>query len=634
MCGIAGLFDTTRRAGTQELESIAGRMAETLVHRGPDDQGTWADAASGMALGHRRLSIVDLSAAGHQPMTSACGRYTLCYNGEIYNYADIRQLLVADGRNFRGHSDSEILVEAIAAWGVEAAVSKAVGMFAFAVCDVRERSMTLVRDRLGIKPLYYGWLGTTFVFASELKALRAHPEFRGEIDRGALALYLRHNEVPAPYSIYRGIAKLPPGTTLTIAADSATGRPRPTPYWSLQQVVERGRNERFRGSPEEAVERLDAVLRDAVLLRREADVPLGAFLSGGIDSSTVVAMLQAQAGRRITTFSIGFKEPAYDEAPYAAAVARHLGTEHVEHYVSPEQAREVIPRLPRMFDEPFADSSQIPTFLVSQFARQHVTVSLSGDGGDELFGGYERYFHLPGLWRRVGWAPAAMRLPLAHVMRAVASPSRGGTIARKTRTLAELLSVPDAQAMYTTFNTHWRDAESVAMTGSLPPTVHSDRGAWAIRPDLLEQMMLLDTLTYLPDDILVKVDRASMAVGLEARVPVLDHRVVEFAWTLPAELKVRDGQSKWILRQVLDRYVPRSLVERPKVGFGVPIDQWLRGPLRDWAESLIDEGRLRQEGYFRPEPIREKWAEHLAGHRDWHYHLWDVLMFQAWQEAS
>ena len=616
------------------LESTVERMVGTLRHRGPDDAGVWSDGRAGVALGHARLSIIDLSEHGHQPMHSACGRYSIVFNGEVYNHAELRQELKTEDHCFRGHSDTEALLAAIAQWGVERAVERSIGMFAFAVWDAKEQWLTLVRDRLGIKPLYYGWVGSTFLFGSELKALRAFPGFGAEIDRRAVSLFLQHSYIPAPFSIYKGICKLPAGSMLSVTPTTEAGDARPTAYWSMREVAERGAEQPFRGSTEKAVTELERVLNEAVRMRMEADVPLGAFLSGGIDSSTVVALMQANSSRPVRTFSIGFKEPQYNEADYARAVAEHLGTEHVEQYVTPEQARDVIPRLPALYDEPFADSSQIPTFLVSQLARRHVTVSLSGDGGDELFGGYDRYSHIDKLWRRIGWAPQAARRTAAATLGRLVSRDASTWIGRKFRTLADVLAVPDGRGFYTWLNTHWRDPAGVVIEGSVPATDITDHDRWARRESLREQMMYVDSVTYLPDDILVKVDRASMAVSLEARVPVLDHRVVEFAWSLPPELKFRDGAGKWLLRQVLDRHVPRELFDRPKVGFGVPIDSWLRGPLRDWAEDLLDERRLNREGFFRPEPIRKKWAEHLAGTCDWHYLLWDVLMFQAWLEST
>jgi asparagine synthase (glutamine-hydrolysing) len=541
-----------------------------------------------------------------------------------------------------------VLLAAIEHWGLPSAIQRFVGMFAFALWDREERVLHLVRDRLGIKPLYYGWQGGDFLFGSELKAMAAHPAFRAEIDRDALALYMRHGYVPAPYAIYRGIHKLPPGTILTLRAQGDVAA-TPQPFWSAREVAEAGLANPFTGSESEAIAGLDALLRDSIALRMIADVPLGAFLSGGIDSSTVVALMQAQSDRPVKTFTIGFLEAGYDEAAHAAAVARHLGSDHTALYVTPEEARTVIPRLPMMFDEPFADSSQIPTFLVSQLARRHVTVSLSGDGGDELFGGYNRYFWGRSIWRRVGWAPPRARALGSRALIALSPDGWDRQFARfdpllpdglrqrtpgdKLHKLAAVLAAENPEELYQGLVSLWSQTADVVVGAREPLTAITDRSRWAALPDFTQRMMFLDLISYLPDDILTKVDRASMAVSLEARVPLIDHRVVAFAASVPLSMKIRDGQGKWLLRQVLDQYVPRELIERPKMGFGVPIDVWLRGPLRDWAEALLDERRLRAEGFFHPAPIRKRWQEHLSGARNWQYPLWNVLQFQAWREC-
>lgn len=613
---------------------MVGRMAQTLVHRGPDDAGVWSDAACGVALGHRRLSVLDLSEHGHQPMLSPCGRFCLVYNGEIYNHVGLRRELESHGHRFRGRCDTEVLLAALCQWELPEALRRLVGMFAFAVWDRQKRVLTLARDRIGIKPLYYGWQNGCFLFGSELKSLKAHPKFRGEIDRNALALFLRHNYIPAPHSIYQGIRKLPPGTLLSVSAKAGPGEVEPQAWWDMRSAVEEGQSHPFRGSPEDAVAELDRLLREAVAMEMEADVPLGAFLSGGIDSSTVVAMMQTQSSRPVKTFTIAFEEAGYNEGAYARAVAEHLGTEHTELEVTAAEAREQIPRLSVPYDEPFADSSQIPTLVLAKLTRQHVTVCLSGDGGDELFCGYDRYFYLRDFWRRIGWCPAGLRSAGARIAQALAAVKPSSAPARKLRTLAEFLSTASAGEFYVRFNTHWRDPAEVVLGGDPAETLLTSPAQWARAQSLLEKMMYLDAVTYLPDDLLVKVDRASMAVGLEARVPLLDHRVVEFAWTIPMSLKVREGQTKWLLRRVLERYVPRRLIDRPKMGFAVPLDAWLRGPLRPWTEDLLDERRLRREGFFRPEPIRRKWEEHLSGRFNWQYLLWDVLMFQTWLEAN
>lgn len=648
MCGVAGFLDMCSRVGQAEAEANAAAMAEPIRPRGPDDEGCWADASAGIALSFRRLAIVDLTESGHQPMHSATGRFVIVYNGEVYNFERIRKQLANEGHApaFRGHSDTEVILAAVEAWGLEKSLERFIGMFAIALWDRHERRLHLVRDRLGVKPLYYGWFGDTLLFGSELKALRAFPGFRPDIDRDMLTLLLRYNNIPAPHTIYRSVYKLPPGHVLTVSADHRGAQP--TPFWSARAIAENGIADPFRGSAEEATGELDALLRDAVALRMIADVPLGVFLSGGVDSSTVVALMQAQSSRPVKTFSIGFHESGYNEARDAKAVAAHLGTEHTELYVTSAEALAVIPQLPNIYDEPFADSSQIPTYLLSMLTRRHVTVSLSGDGGDEVFGGYNRYSWGPSIWKKVGWMPRWMRGIGARAITALPPGAWDGLLRRmgsvlprrfqqrnpgdKVAKLADVLAVNDPDSMYRTLVADCKDPTSVVRGGTEPTTVVLDRRTWTEQFDITRRMMLLDLVTYLPDDILAKVDRASMAVSLEVRVPLLDHRVVEFAWRLPLDMKIREGQSKWLLRQVLYRYVPRQLIERPKTGFAIPLDQWLRGPLRDWAESLLDEQRLAREGFFHPDPIRSKWQDHLSGRRSWHRYLWNVLMFQAWRE--
>jgi asparagine synthase (glutamine-hydrolysing) len=650
MCGIAGFFDPNRAGASKDMERTALGMVETLRHRGPDDGGVWVDSEAGIAIGMRRLAILDLSPAGKQPMHSASGRYVLVFNGEIYNCEDLRSELLAHspGLMFRGHSDTEVMLAAFEQWGVPASLKRFNGMFAFALWDRAERTLTLARDRFGEKPLYYGTVGGRLLFGSELKALRAHPDFSSEIDPAAVALYLRRNCVPAPYSIYRNIRKLPPASWITFQADQFDREPEH--YWSLQEAAEQGTQNHFAGNEQEAMDALDELLRDAVKIRMYADVPLGAFLSGGIDSSTVVALMQAQSNKPVRTFSIGLHESDYNEASDAARVAGHLATDHTELYATPREALEVVPLLPTMYDEPFADSSQLPTFLVARLARQHVTVSMSGDGGDELFGGYNRHTWGGPLWRKLQPVPLALRkLGSASLMSL--SPDAWDTVFRalgpslpkswrqrvpgyKLHKLASVMGSTDAEEMYERFATHWDRPEEMLQSGVPAADAAFKNGHGPRLPSATEQMMFRDAVTYLPDDILVKVDRATMAVSLEGRIPLLDHRIAEFAWRLPLNLKVRGREGKWILRQVLYRYVPRELVERPKFGFGIPLDSWLRGPLLNWAESLLDERRLRSEGFFRPEPIRRAWEEHLSGRRRWEFHLWDVLMFQAWLENS
>lgn len=651
MCGFAGIAFARSSAG-EDLRAAAERMANAIRHRGPDDSGVWADE-SGVALAHRRLSILDLSSAGQQPMASACGRYVIVFNGEIYNHLTLRADLEAAGcaPMWRGHSDTESLLAGIAAWGIRGAVDRCIGMFAFAVWDKIAQMLTLGRDRVGEKPLYYGWQGegerACFFFGSELKALKAHPDFEARINRDALRLLMRHNYIPAPHSIYQGIHKLPPGHLLSVSL--ACRFPQPEVYWSLPEVAISFNAAPFAGSDAQAIDALEILLKSAVRQQMLSDVPLGAFLSGGIDSSTVVALMQAQSDRPVKTFSIGFNEEGYNEAVHAKAVARHLGTAHTELYVTPQQALDVIPLLPALYCEPFSDSSQIPMFLVSQLARRHVAVSLSGDAGDELFCGYTRYTQAKDFWSNISRMPRMLRLLTAATIRSAppaawskllgsCSPLlpeslRNKNIGDKLYKGAALLSSTQIDDLYLKLITQW-EPDCIVIGGQEPSTPLRGNSLSLRGLDSIQRMMVLDAIAYLPDDILTKVDRASMAVSLEARVPFLDHRVVEFAWSLPQHFKLREGVGKWILRQVLYRHVPKAMIERPKMGFGVPIDSWLRGPLREWAEDLLDESRLRREGFFNPVPIRLKWTEHLSGKRNWQHHLWNVLMFQAWLQSQ
>ena len=639
MCGVSGIL-AARPPGAGVLAAQARAMADVLRHRGPDAGEVWADDAAGIALGHRRLSIVDLSPAGAQPMVSSDGRFVVSYNGEIYNADELRPELIAKGRVFRGHCDTEILVEGAAVWGVEAMVQRLIGMFAIALWDRQERALYLIRDRIGIKPMYWTEANGALIFGSELKALRAYPDFHPALDRDAIAAYLRFAYVPSSLGIYRGVKQLAPGTMLVARAGKP---PEIRPFWSLEEVARAGQANRFTGSEAEAAEALDALLTDAVSRRMIADVPLGAFLSGGIDSSTVLALMQKSSTIPVRSFSIGFHEKQFDEARHAAAVAKHLGTDHTELYVSPEHALAVIPRLPEMYDEPFADSSQIPTFLVAEMTRKHVTVALSGDGGDEMFAGYNRYFRADKVRLVLDTVPAAARGMAASLIGRVSPATlsalgdkvperwRINQLGDRLHKLAGVLGGTN-EDFYRLLVSQWANPDDIVIGGAEPKGLLWDERVKSLVPDPVERMQYLDTLTYLPDDILTKVDRASMAVSLEARVPLLDHRVVEFSWRLPPALKAAGGEGKKLLRRVLDRYVPKALIDRPKMGFGVPIDTWLRGPLRDWAENLLDEKRLAADGIFHAAPIRRKWQEHLAGTRNWQYPLWSVLMFQAWKE--
>ena len=641
MCGIAGLWDRRGRDAPADVAAGVAAMTATLAHRGPDEAAVWSGPEAGLALGHRRLSIIDLSPSGAQPMLSSCGRFVITYNGEVYNADELRAELIAAGRRFRGRSDTEVIVEAAAVWGVAATVERLIGMFAMALWDREQRTLFLVRDRLGIKPLYWAEFSGRLLFGSELKALRADNSWSPELDRDALAAYLRFGYVPAPYAIYCGVRKLPPGAMLVVPAQ---GPPVLTTYWSLADIARQGQAARFLGDEEDAADALEALLRDAVGRRMVADVPLGAFLSGGIDSSTVVALMQAQSARPVRTFSIGFREADYDEGGNAASVARHLGTDHTELCASPRHALDVIPRLADMYDEPFADSSQIPTHLVSQMTRAHVTVALSGDAGDELFGGYNRYFRARRLMRVIGAAPQPLRALAAGGMRALPPPAwsalgamipaahRPVQFGDKIHKLADILAGEGAgDELYRRIVSLWPDPAAILRGGQAPLGPLDDAGLRALIPDPIERMQYLDTLTYLPDDILTKIDRASMAVSLEARVPLLDHRLVAFSWTLPPAMKAAGGIGKRVLRRVLYRHVPRELVDRPKMGFAMPVTLWLRHELRAWAEELLAERALEQGGIFAPAAIRQRWQEHLQGTRNWQATLWAVLMFQAWK---
>lgn len=636
MCGFTGFWSFKAESTKSELLNITQAMNNEIKERGPDSDGLWCDETRGLAFGFRRLAIVDLSPLGNQPMATKSGRLTIVYNGEIYNALELKSELIHLGCQFRGTSDTEVILAACEVWGVVAACKKFIGMFAFALWDAELGKLFLARDRLGIKPLYWGIRQGILFFGSQPKSFLKHPNFSPAIDREALTSYFRFNYVPAPMSIFKDIRKSLPGTILTI---DDKGHSQETRFWNFQDVVQQEKISKSI-SVEAIKDELEVLMKDAVKRRMVADVPLGAFLSGGIDSSTVVALMQSQSIQPIKTFSIGFFEQEYNEAQYAAKVAKHLGTEHHELYLTADDCQKIIPDIPNWCDEPFADVSQIPTFLVSKLAREHVTVSLSGDGGDELFAGYNRYQLGKRIWQGLEYLPIWLRglgargirtLPAAHwdqLVRILPQKLRPQLFGDKAYKLADILTLSSSQAFYRSLMSHWKHPEAISNAQEIlffpwdAPKIP--------QLDFVENLQFMDTLTYLPDDILFKVDRASMAVGLEARVPLLDHRLVEYVWRLPMEMKIQKGKTKWILRQILNRYVPNHLIERPKMGFGVPIDRWLCGPLRDWAEQLLSSAQLTQAG-LDPEPIRQRWQELLSGTRNWQYSVWGVLMFQAWR---
>ena len=644
MCGIAGLLDPAASTGADRLGALASAMALSLVHRGPDSGGRWVDADAGVALGSRRLAVIELGSGGAQPMVSSGGRWVLAYNGEVYNHLELRRRLEGEGSRFSGGSDTEVLVAAVERWGIDRALDACEGMFAAALWDRRERHLHLVRDRFGEKPLYYGWVGRLFAFGSELKALCTLPGFTAELDRQAVARYLRHNCIPAPDTIYRGVRKLLPGHLVTLTRASMPGRlPDQRCYWSAADAVERARQRPLSGTDAELTDQLESTLSGSVAARMVADVPVGAFLSGGIDSSAIVALMQQHATGPVRTFTIGFADRSFDETPEAAAVAAHLGTDHTAVEIGDAEAVEVISRLPDIWDEPFADVSQIPTYLVSQVARQHVTVSLSGDGGDELFAGYNRHAWLERLWRQASKVPVGTRRTAGSLLGRIPPSTvdrmdRAGLLpaawqvripATKVAKLAKVLAASDPQDAYLALTSHWDDPTSMVL-GTHDPDPPPDGHRQLSGADITENMLWLDLVGYLPDDILVKVDRAAMAVSLETRVPFLDRQVLDLAWRLPLDTKLRRGRTKWLLRRVLDRHVPAALIDRPKMGFGLPIGSWLRAELAPWAEHLLDERRLRDQGVLDPLPVRRAWDLHRSGRRDLGYELWDVLVLQAW----
>ena len=639
MCGIAGYVGKTSYP-----YNCLGEMAKAINHRGPDDRGTWYNEDEEIGLAHARLSILDLSSAGHQPMHSVSKNFVLVFNGEIYNHKVLRsELELIAQRNWLGHSDTETLLVAIDHWGLEKTLKKAKGMFAIALWDKRNKNLSLACDRIGEKPLYYGWVNDQFVFASELKSIKKFPEFKNLIDRNSLALFLRFNSIPAPHSIYQDIYKLEPGQIIQLNAESK--KVKKFNFWSTEEVYNKGNLSQISGTPKEIVDQLEVVLSKAVSSQMQSDVPLGAFLSGGIDSSTIVALMQSQSDSQVNTFTIGFNAKEYDEAKHARMVANHIGTNHFEMYVSERDALDIIPDLPNIYDEPFADSSQIPTYLVSKFAKQEVTVALSGDAGDELFGGYNRYVFAEKMFSKIMKGPISIRQLISSAIFTMTEEKwntllnnflseRFADIGHKLHKVANVLPAKSIRDMHFKLVSQIHNPSDWLLNANEYKTSLNDDTKRFVELNPIEQMMAYDLITYLPTDILTKVDRAAMAVSLETRVPFLDLNVIEFSASLPMEFKIRNGVTKWALREVLYKHVPKDLIERPKMGFGVPLAEWLRGPLQDWAESLLDEKRLHQEGFFDVEFVRNKWLEHLSGKRNWHHQLWNVLMFQAWLEKN
>jgi asparagine synthase (glutamine-hydrolysing) len=651
MCGLAG-FLLSAENDSKIIGSQLKSMTDAITHRGPDDEGFWTQPSERVAIGHRRLSILDLTFAGHQPMLSHSKRYVIAFNGEIYNHLELRGKLEIDSENelnWNGHSDTETLLQCFDLWGIDRSLERIKGMFAIAIYDTIDKALYLIRDRMGEKPVYYGWINNNFVFGSEIKSIKQFNGFQGEIDRDSLALFLKYDYIPEPYSIFKGINKLQQGNYLKIKMSdrgwTQQCKVSIKQYWSMEEVVNSGANKKFIGTDEQAIEKLEELISESVKQQMISDVPLGAFLSGGIDSSLAVAMMQKQSSRKVKTFTIGFDEKNYNEAEYAKQVASHIGTDHTELYITPKQAMAVISKLPKIYDEPFADSSQIPMFLVSEMARKHVTVSLSGDGADELFGGYNRYFMANKLWKRLNNIPLFIRKLISQSIgffnpriwnfifivtyKFLPKKFMVSNPTDKVYKFSRILTSRDIYEVYDRLISHWINPYEVVLN-SKNKEIKSNFSS--LSPE--EEMMLSDSLSYLPDDILVKVDRASMFVSLETRAPFLDKDIVEFACQIPLNLKIRDSKGKWILRKILDKYVPNDLIDRPKMGFGVPIDSWLRGPLKDWAEDLLNEKRLTDDGYFNVKLIRKKWNEHLSGDQNWQYHLWSILMFQVWLDEQ
>jgi len=639
MCGIAGYLGEVKHP----IDCLT-KMADAISHRGPDNMGVWSDHNPSIGFAHSRLSILDLSSAGNQPMHSSSGNYVIIFNGEIYNHKSIRSELESiNRRNWLGHSDTETLLAAIEEWGLKKTLAKAKGMFAIALWDKSSNKLSLACDRIGEKPLYYGWVNNQFVFSSELKSIKVFPEFNNSIDRNSLALFLRFNSIPAPYSIYKDIYKLEPGQIIEM--NSQTGKLEKYKFWSLEEVYKNGFKNKFLGSSVQAINQLENILSEAVSSQMQSDVPLGAFLSGGIDSSTIVALMQSCSNSQVNTFTIGFNSKEFDESKHAEMVANHLGTNHFNKFVTEKDALDVIPNLPDIYDEPFADSSQIPTYLVSKFAKEKVTVALSGDAGDELFGGYNRYIFSQKIFKNISKTPNSIKKLMSKIMFSLSEENWNlilgrlmrnhySNIGHKIHKTANIVSSKSIRDLHFKLISQIQNPSDWLKDSNEYKSVFNDNEDRFKEQDSVEIMMAYDLISYLPTDILTKVDRAAMSVSLETRVPFLDPDVIQFSASLPMEFKIRNGVTKWLLREVLYKHVPKDLIERPKMGFAVPLAEWLRGPLKDWAESLLDEKRLHQEGFFNVEFVRDKWSEHISGRRNWSHQLWNVLMFQAWLENN
>ena len=639
MCGIAGYLGEVKHP----IDCLT-KMADAISHRGPDNMGVWSDHNPSIGFAHSRLSILDLSSAGNQPMHSLSGNYVIIFNGEIYNHKSIRSELESiNRRNWLGHSDTETLLAAIEEWGLKKTLVKAKGMFAIALWDKSSNKLSLACDRIGEKPLYYGWVNNQFVFSSELKSIKVFPEFNNRIDTNSLALFLRFNSIPAPYSIYKDIFKLEPGQIVEI--NSQSSKLEKYKFWSLEEVYKNGSENKFRGSSVQAINQLENILSEAVSSQMQSDVPLGAFLSGGIDSSTIVALMQSYSSSQVNTFTIGFNSKEFDESKHAEMVANHLGTNHFNKFVTEKDALDVIPNLPDIYDEPFADSSQIPTYLVSKFAKEKVTVALSGDAGDELFGGYNRYIFSQKMFKNISKTPDSIKKLMSKIMFSISEENwnfilgrlmrnQYSNIGHKIHKTANIVSSKSIRDLHFKLISQIQNPSDWLKDSNEYESVFNDNEDRFKELDSVEIMMAYDLISYLPTDILTKVDRAAMSVSLETRVPFLDPDVIQFSASIPMKFKIRNGVTKWLLREVLYKHVPKDLIERPKMGFAVPLAEWLRGPLKDWAESLLDEKRLHQEGFFNVEFVRDKWSEHISGRRNWSHQLWNVLMFQAWLENN